>query len=168
MSDFSRLEIIAKEKGYLVLDDGTVNGPRKKNIGTIHNGYVFINIKVDGKDKNIRAHRLQAYQKYGDKIYEKGMCVRHLDNNRLNNSISNIALGTNSDNMMDKPKEQRLKDAIHASSFVKKHKHEDIIDFYNKTKSYAKTMEKFSISNKSTLYYIVRKSMAKKEIKENA
>ena len=157
---FNRLEILAKQKGYVVLEDGTVNGPNKNDIGTINNGYVFINLRVAGKCRNVRAHRLQAYQKYGEAIYSKGIVVRHLDGNPLNNSHTNIAIGNNSDNMMDKPKEQRMKDALHATSFVRKHSHEEIISYHEKHNSYKKTMEKFNISSKGTLHFILKKSMA--------
>ena len=41
--------------------------------------------KLMVKTKNY-THRLQAYQKYNNEIYNKGIVVRHLDGNKLNNS----------------------------------------------------------------------------------
>lgn len=48
-----------------------------------------------------------AYMKFGDKIYEHGMVVRHLDGNHFNNCFDNIEIGTQTDNIMDIPKEIR-------------------------------------------------------------
>lgn len=39
-------------------------------------------------------HRLQAYQKFGDKIYEDGIVVRYLNGDRYDNSYDNIGIGT--------------------------------------------------------------------------
>lgn len=105
----------------------------------------------------IKCHRLQAYQKYGDMLYGEGMMVRHLNGDSLDNSWGNIAIGTNSENQMDIPEQIRLFRARYASSFMQKHNHDDIISFYKENKSYKKTMEKFEISSKGTLHYILNK-----------
>jgi hypothetical protein len=155
---YNRLEKLAYERGYRVSDEGIVSSTNKKNIGCMRNGYHFLTMKVDGKNKNIRSHRLLAYQKYGDKIYEPGTVVRHLDGDSSNNHVSNICIGTHSDNMMDMPKEVRLAKAKHATSFIKKHDHAEVLDFYHKTRSYKQTMDKFGISSKGTLYFIIKQS----------
>ena len=155
---YSRLEKLAHERGYRVSDEGIVSSTKKENIGCMRNGYHFLTIKVDGKCRNVRSHRLIAYQKYGDKIYEPGTVVRHLDGDSTNNHVSNIGIGTHSDNMMDISKEVRLAKAKHATSFVKKHDHAEVLDFYHKTRSYKMTMEKFGISSKGTLYFIIKQS----------
>lgn len=156
---YNELERIAYLKGYRVTEEGVVNGPNKKDIGYFSkSGYRIINVKVHGKNKNFRAHRLQAYQKYGDKIYEPGTVVRHLDGNPANNHVSNIGIGTHSQNMMDVPKAVRLAKAKHATSFVKKYDHDKVIKFYYKTRSYKQTMEKFNISSKGTLNFIIKQS----------
>ena len=156
---YSRLEKLAYDRGYRVSDEGIVSSTKNENIGGIINGYHFITIRVDGNCRNIRSHRLLAYQKYGDKIYEPGTVVRHLDGDSNNNHINNIAIGTYSENMMDIPKEVRIAKAKHATSFVKKHDHSEILKFYHKVKSYKMTMEKFGISSKGTLYFIIKKSI---------
>ncbi|QNI20428.1 HNH endonuclease [Bacillus phage 1_ICo-2020] len=48
----------------------------------------------------IPAHRLIAYIKYGEVAFE-AECVRHLNDNSLDNSWDNIALGTHMDNHLD-------------------------------------------------------------------
>jgi len=102
---FSRNEKFAYNKGYRVTPKGTMYGLRGQVITNSDTaGYIRVGTKNKGKYITIYAHRLQAYQKYGNAIYSKGILVRHLDGNNKNNSEDNIALGSNKDNMMDRPK----------------------------------------------------------------
>ena len=80
------------EKGYRIID-GIIYNPD----GKILKGYVgkrgyrrFSPVRTN----HVKVHRLVAYQKFGDALFEEGIEVRHLDNNKLNNSEDNIALGT--------------------------------------------------------------------------
>ena len=104
---------------------------------------------------HLSCHRLQAYQKYGDKIYEDGVEVRHNNGESLDNSWCNILIGSHSDNMMDIPKQIRIKKALHATSFIRKYDKKEVKDFYTINRSYKKTMDEFNISSKGTLYYIL-------------
>ena len=154
-------EKIANQKGYYVSKTGEVFNRHniELNYNTIpKNGYKRIFICHEGKKIQINVHRLQAYQKYGDKIFNKGIVVRHFDGNKLNNSWDNILIGTSSDNMMDIPEQIRIKKAKYASSFMTKYNHTEVVKFYNSCKSYKKTMEKFNISSKGTLNYILKSS----------
>ena len=155
---FSRLEEIAHNRGYRMDEKGIVNSNKTKNIGSIYKGYHHFSIKVEGKTRNIRSHRLLAYQKYGEEIYKPGIVVRHLDGNSTNNNASNIAIGTYSDNVMDMPKKVRMARALHATSFIKIHDHDKIRAFHRIHRSYKKTMETFDISSKGTLNFILKKS----------
>ena len=120
--------------------------------------YYCFNIKNnENKTCRILVHRLQAYQKFGDEIFKEGVVVRHLDNNSLNNSFDNIAIGTQLDNILDRPSEERLNHAKYASSFSQKYNHKEIYNFYMQTKSYKLTMEKFNISSKGVINYIKNK-----------
>jgi len=154
-------ERIAHSKGYRVTRNGVVlsrRGARKCSFNTSRDvPYKKFNIRIDGKNTNIKVHRLQAFQKYGDKIYEDYMVVRHLDGDSLNNSWDNIAIGTRSQNMMDIPAESRKDKAMHATSFVRKHDKATIIEYYSKCGSYAKTMQKFGITSKGTLWFVLNK-----------
>ena len=116
-------------------------------------------IRCDGEKypQNVPVHRLQAYQKFGDKIFESGTVVRHLDGNSLNNNFDNIEIGTQQENMMDIPTEQRIAHAKHAASTQIKHNADEIKQFHAKSCSYAKTMEYFGIKSKGTLFYILNK-----------
>jgi len=57
--------------------------------------------KVFGKPVSVSLHRFQAYLKFGDKIFEKGIQVRHLNNVKSDNSWDNLELGTPSQNFYD-------------------------------------------------------------------
>lgn len=94
-------------------------------------------------------------QKYGDKLFEKGIETRHKNGIKTDNSWNNILIGNHSQNMMDIPKQIRVKKALHASSFLVKHNKDEIKKYHEKYKSYKKTMDKFNISSKGTLHYIL-------------
>lgn len=149
-------ESTAVKRGYFVSDEGIMFGVKGNEIGTVNSrGYRESKIRIKGKPEHLTTHRLQAFQKYGIKIYEDGIMVRHRDGNPLNNSWENILIGTASENMMDIPKELRIKNALHATSFIKKYNNQEIKDFHAKFKSYKITMNHFGISSKGTLHYIL-------------
>jgi hypothetical protein len=155
---YSRNEIYAYEIGYRVTEDGFLQSPSGKYIGSINSsGYIKFSIQNKRKRYAILAHRLQAYQKYGEKIYQKGLQVRHLNNNKQDNSYSNIALGTNKQNIADRDRDSVIKQALYASSFTKKYDYNKVKYYYNKTRSYKLTMQEFNISSSSALHYILKK-----------
>jgi hypothetical protein len=121
--NYNKIEIIVAKKGYKVTPEGTLLNPNGKPMkgSKDSQGYIRGSFRLDGKRTNFMIHCLQAYQKYGDKIYQKGILTRHLDSDKSNNSESNIAIGTHSDNMMDQPKEQRIAKAKHAAAARKRH-----------------------------------------------
>lgn len=149
----------AVELGYKV-DKGVVsyNGSTLKSILS-KKGYYIFSVRIESKPKTVLIHRLVAYQKYGDVIFQKEVEVRHLDGNKLNNLESNIVIGSHSDNMMDRLVQDRINHAILASKHIQLYKHSEVINFYNECKSYKKTMEKFGITSKGTLHYILNKSI---------
>lgn len=153
----------ASEKGYVVTKDGDViykGKKRKLNFYSKNDKlkYYSFNARIDGVVKKIKVHRLQAYQKYGDAIFEKGILVRHLDSNSLNNNYNNIAIGNSHDNSMDRPEKLRKQMAINASKSTLKYNHKEIYEYYCLTKSYKKTMEKFDIKSKNTINQIIKKN----------
>jgi len=134
---------LINSKGYII--NGTVN----------KTGYRATNVRLSGKSYHVHFHRMQAFQKYGNKIYNENLEVRHLNGNKLDNSFDNIFLGTHSDNMKDIPKKTRIKKAIFASSFIKKHNHKAIKAFRQEGATYKKIMERFNIASKGTISYII-------------
>lgn len=87
--------IAVYDKGYRVTKNGEVIGLKGKKLKTrlTNRGYPYFNARVNGKKRVITVHRLAAYQKFGDDLFEEGVMVRHLDNNKQNNSLDNISLG---------------------------------------------------------------------------
>ena len=105
---------------------------------------------------NIKVHRMQAYQKFGDKIYNENLVVRHVNGNYLDNSLDNIELGTDSENMMDVPEEIRIKKASNAAK-IYSDELVTTIKRFKETHTYNETMQEYNISSKGTLYYIINK-----------
>lgn len=160
--------IVAYEKGYRVVDGEVISPISQKPLscyirfGKRDKGYKRFGIKdYKGIRRTISVHRLIAYQKFGDKIFEDGIQVRHLDGNSLNNLDDNIDIGNRSQNMMDVKKDVRIKSAYKASSHIRKFTDEQekqIREDHKKTKSYKKVMEKWEITSKGTLNYILKKT----------
>ena len=84
---------IALDKGYYIDEDGNAFS-RFKQLKTYikkHYPYYHFGIKVGNKTKLVAVHRLQAHQKFGKRLFKDGIEVRHLNNNKLDNSWDNIA-----------------------------------------------------------------------------
>lgn len=156
------MERVAFLRGYRVSPCGKIvrleqNPPRifQKDKG----GYLLFTARSANKrTRNCSVHRLQAYQKYGEQIYQEGLQVRHLDGNNQNNSADNIVLGTPLENAHDKPPEVSIRAAAIASRAAQKHDHAKIKAFYAVTNSYKMTMRAFGISSKGTLHFIINHS----------
>lgn len=97
--------IRAAELGYIVDDDGRVWGPRgERKCSADPKGYLKFNVNLYGGDIwPIRIHVLAAYQRFGSRVLQEGIQVRHLDGVRSDNTDSNIAIGSASDNQRDVP-----------------------------------------------------------------
>ena len=153
-------EQIAYEKGYRVTKDGQLLNPKGIKIGSINNhGYEKTNIGINGKDVVIKTHRLQAYQKYGNKLYEDGIVVRHLNGNPLDNSFNNIAIGTYRDNTMDIPKEIRIKSTYAAAKTSIKYPKKFVLKLreeYKEIKNYAELGRKYNMPT-SIIWELINK-----------
>ena len=151
-------EKIAYDKGYRVTKDGIAINLNNNKVGYILNsGYEHFTINYKTKYLKVATHRLQAYQKYGLQIYNQGIVVRHLNNNRFDNSKKNIAIGTHKENSLDIPKEKRVEIARNAGTKYSKEKIEQIEDFYKQCRSYKETMNMFNLTSKGTLHHIINK-----------
>lgn len=88
-----RREKIAFEAGFKFRNNVLTNPIGIKSNGSIpKDGFLQFCIFLDGKQETIKAHRLVAYKKYGDLIFDKTKRVVHKDGNKLNNSTKNIQL----------------------------------------------------------------------------
>lgn len=154
-----RKEVIATERGYTIDKEGNVFNKLNKIVkGYLNNeGYRVFSMRHEGKTPKVSFHRMQAYAKHGKDLYNKGMVTRHLNSIKTDNNFDNICIGTHSQNMMDIPKEERIKKAFIATSHVRKYDKEEVRGFYDKCRSYKKTMAKFNISSKGTLHFILNK-----------
>lgn len=165
MSKIKETIVTADKRGYTVDTNGIVVGSSGKVLKLqTHHSYLQFNVKMkfDGAYSTIRVpvHKFVAYLKFGEKIFEEGIVIRHVNGNSMDNSHYNILCGTPGDNNRDKPRHVRLRSAKIASSFVRKFTDEQevgIRSFYNTCRSYKTTMDKFGIDNKSTLHYIIHK-----------
>ena len=161
-----REEIALNTLGYTIDNEGVVSNRFKDIIGGSKNrGYNKFQVTLNRKIITIFSHRLQAYKKYGSKIYEKGIMVRHKDDVKTNNCVDNILIGTAKDNAQDRiniiGKEAFLKQQRKASEKTIKYPDElvvEIREFYKVNGNAQKlTMEKYGISSSSTLWYIINK-----------
>ena len=153
--------IRAYEKGYRIID-GVITYKNRNPKGWItKQGYRAFSVRTykGSKTYRVMVHRLVALQKYGNKIFKKGIEVRHQNNNPLDNSESNILIGTHKQNCNDKPVDVRMRVAINASSFAKKHDHEKIMSLHDSGLSYTKIMEVTGITSKGTVSFIIKQSM---------
>ena len=124
LSKADRLLVKAKNAGYRVEPDGSpvgLRGHRLKVQTCGKNGYLFIKVSCKPYGSYpISAARLQALQKFGGQLFSRGMEVRHINGDRLDNSWNNISLGTRSENMLDRSSEDRVTHAKHAARSLRK------------------------------------------------
>ena len=155
---FSMIEILSHKRGYFVNNKGQMFTPNKNIVKTKNKqGYIKCTISVDGKNKILYAHRLMAYQLFGDQIYLEKKMVRHLDGNKENNRPENITIGSNHDNSMDRSVTDRINSAIRATKKTIKYDRDKVRAYYiGCGKSRKKTMKKFGITSGGTLHYILK------------
>lgn len=88
----------AYEKGYRIINGEIIKPSGEKINGSIVRGYFQFGALHqnlgEGKytQATIRAHRLLAYQIFGDAIYNGIIHIEHIDGNKLNNTEKNIRL----------------------------------------------------------------------------
>lgn len=157
----NRNEEFAYNRGYRISRDGNVIGIDGKSVNVAYNSKKYYRFRLtrDHKRIDITVHRLQAYQKFKDEIFREDLEVRHFDGNKINNSEDNILLGTHSQNMLDIPMKIRIEKSSKANkkyddSFIIKVK-----EFYDNTKSYQQCLDKFGLSSKGTLHYLLKKKI---------
>lgn len=114
MTKFHDIIRLAYEKGYRVSRDGKLYGMKGEELIVKKRGkqrYPTFSVNVGALTKSgvfgIPVHRFAAYCFYGEKMFEDGLVVRHLNGNVLDLRIENIKLGTNSENEHDKSAETR-------------------------------------------------------------
>ena len=113
--------IEAYDKGYRVINQEVISSKGKVLKPRLTpEGYRVFNKSFEGETRRIWIHHLVAYQKYRDKLLEKGIVVRHKNGNQLDNSENNILIGTQSQNMYDRSKEDLLSHSLKASTHTRR------------------------------------------------
>ena len=121
MGAFNEAIIYAVQKGYIVDGNGQVISPKgKKRALDSRGGYLRFSVKFEGVVRGIPVHRMVAYIKYGEKAFEPGVQVRHLNGNSLDCHKENIAIGTPLQNCLDIAPEIRVTRAKIAASKMRK------------------------------------------------
>jgi|DEB0MinimDraft_3_1074331.scaffolds.fasta_scaffold39300_2 hypothetical protein len=156
---------LASERGFFIDKDGDLNGPvNGKLVGSLKGkegepSYMYLSIHYNGKKNKIPVHRLIAYLKYGDRAFGVGMVTRHLDGDSLNNKEWNIAIGTQRDNIMDRPMSDRVSHSMRANSFKKVRmtmdQKKDILSRYSSGESQASIAKELGLK-RSTIGYFIR------------
>lgn len=107
--------IKAVAKGYKAnIDTGEIFSftGRKLSVRKVNDKeYPSMALYVDDLPKErytVGVHKFIAYCIWGDKALDPNIEVRHLDGNKNNICKNNLALGSSSQNQMDKPKEIRI------------------------------------------------------------
>lgn len=158
LSKCNRALLEAIEKGYYAKGEKVFSKNKELTLSVNKDGYKHFAIRFGKERYKIAVHRLVAYQKFGEVIFEKGIQVRHLDGDPGNNDYNNISVGTPVDNAADKKPGVELRAALIASSFVKVHDHENIQKDRQSGMNYKQLMEKYEITSKGTLSYIINKA----------
>jgi hypothetical protein len=104
---------LAHDRGYRI-KDGKCFNPNNKEIGycSIDQPYKRFGLIHEGKRRDVFFHRLVAYQLYGADAFKLNVCIRHLDDDSLNNLDHNIGLGTHLDNAYDISPEKRIQRSL--------------------------------------------------------
>jgi len=146
--------------GYRIINGIPYNpsGIKLNGIYKESNGVIYHVIHPYKSSPLIKVAQLVAFQKYGEEALKKDIVVRHLDGDSLNNLDENIAMGTQSDNMSDRNREDRLEHSIKAATNLRKFTDKEIEEMKDKHKqgwSYKMLMEHYGITSKGTMSYII-------------
>jgi len=159
---------IAYNMGYRISFEGKILNKHGDVLkGEKNNGYNYIKFRSPDNYKKMigcKCSRLQAYQKFGDLVFIEGNVVRHLNNDRGDDSFNNIGIGTQSQNCMDNPVEDRNQRGYDASRKIVKHSDETVIKIraeYKSGMSYRQIGKKYNISSGGTLHHIIHKRILK-------
>jgi hypothetical protein len=103
----SKMAIYSYQRGCRVTKNGDVIGVRgkKRSVRVGYRGYKTFNMKnpETGVATPVLVHKLAAYQRFGVDAFREGIQVRHLNNDKTDNSLNNIDIGTQLDNVSDLP-----------------------------------------------------------------
>lgn len=105
MSKRNRAVCAASLMGYRVRNGKVYNKKGKTRtlyVQSRNSPYLCFTIWLDGKSWTVPVHKLVALQKFGTGAFKKNVVVRHLNDNRADNTFHNIKIGTSKDNATDR------------------------------------------------------------------
>ena len=165
--NYNRNESIAINMGYTYID-GVVKSPRGEvvTLRLSSGGYQQFSIHIKRGDnpkltRNVMVHRLVGYLKYGDKIYDYGMCIRHIDGDKLNNSYDNLVIGTHRDNMLDVPIQDRINRSLKSAETTRRFSEEELASIVVDRRSgmsYKDICEKYDVGKSWCSYFFNKKT----------
>ena len=168
------LELV-KEGWYV--ENGILYNPKKEkhDVAYTQNGYKVFCKHLKGNNKvksNVVIHCLVAYQKFGEQIFDLNypVHIRHLDGDKLNNAEANIAIGTQSENMMDRSVKDRFEHSVVASSYLRRFSATEIKSIIADRKAgytYAMLCKKYNTCRSTLSYFFNEAYYVKLAIKEN-
>lgn len=120
MPSFKEVFDTAIAKGYRIDGRGRVVSPRgvvRKLRIRSHSGtdYAYVTLAAGGTVISVPVHRFGAYIKFGNRIFDRGVHVRHRNGKSLDNRLRNFILGCQSENEHDKPRHVRVRSARNAA-----------------------------------------------------
>jgi hypothetical protein len=154
---------LAIERGYHFDGDNNLIGVRGKTIlpRLSQKGYPRFNIKEGTKYKTVYVHKLKAYFLFGNKIFEKGIEIRHLNGIKTDWSDKNITLGSTTENRYDIPKKVRLERSLKATSCIRKvteKQREEIRALKNSGLTFIEIAKRYGLKSKGTVSMIINKN----------
>jgi hypothetical protein len=156
---------------YYTDKQGKMFGPKGNELKCrlTPDGYKTYGVWFEGGKVPVPVHKMQAYQKFGNKMFADGIQVRHLNGDPSDNSWDNIDIGNASDNMLDRDEYARKS---HARTAAKARKNdipddtwEEVDRFQRLGCSYNHLNMVYGIA-KSTLSYRYSKT-GKKQVMQN-
>ena len=159
---FKKEMIVLKTLNYSIDNNGILKNSNGKIVGSPNgDDYYKIQVTLGGKIQTVFTHRLQAYNKFGDDMYKKGIMVRHLNSIKEDNSYLNIELGTAKDNNNDRGEEAIKESQRRATEGSRKYSAkliQEAREYFEKCKNQAKTSRHFNIPTSSLDYYFNKKN----------
>ena len=156
------------DRGYRIDYDGILYNPKGKIVkGYVNNrGYKETGFRVVILNKTheckIVFHKVQAYVKYGVLLFNKGIQVRHLNGNPLDNAWDNIAIGSASDNCRDKTPETRMRASLIGASYLRTLTDKQVKEIFRlreRGHTYTSIMKIIGIKSKSTVSDVLNKKL---------
>lgn len=132
---------------------GVIRGPKTKSAHK--NGYLYVHLSVQNQSRHYSIHRLMAIEFLGLPPTDKHE-VRHLDGNRHNNVIGNLAWGTRKENALDMVKHGRAGRACGEKSGMSKLTENQVLIILSSPKSNEELAEQFNVVS-STISEIIHR-----------